>query len=103
MPQIDLHGIHCVIVGGESGPGARPMQSEWVRDIRDRCKVAKVAFFFKQWGRIENNPDPHDATAKQNGGTAKGGRRLDGRVWDDTPSNAGRFPRTELTERADQT
>ena len=48
--KIDLTGISWVIVGGESGPNARPMQLEWVRDIRDRCAGAKVPFFFKQWG-----------------------------------------------------
>ena len=48
--SIDLEGISWVIVGGESGPGARPMQPEWVRDIRDLCALTKVPFFFKQWG-----------------------------------------------------
>lgn len=85
IPQLNLQGIHWVIAGGESGPGARPMQTEWVRDIRDQCDVAKVAFFFKQWGRIENNPDRADPTAKQNGGTAKGGRLLDSRIWEGMP------------------
>ena len=46
---LDLRGIHWVIVGGESGPGARPIEEEWVLDARDRCVDAHVAFFFKQW------------------------------------------------------
>ena len=50
LPSLDLTGIDWVIVGGESGPGARPMHPDWVRDIRDRCVDAGVAFFFKQWG-----------------------------------------------------
>ena len=56
--KIDLEGIHWVIVGGESGPRARPMLVEWAREVRDQCKAAKVPFFFKQWGgpRQEKNP-----------------------------------------------
>lgn len=50
LPSLDLTGIDWVIVGGESGPGARPMHPDWVREIRDRCVEAGVAFFFKQWG-----------------------------------------------------
>ncbi|MEZ4296283.1 MAG: phage Gp37/Gp68 family protein [Polyangiaceae bacterium] len=50
--EIDLHGIHWVIVGGESGPGARPMQEGWVVSIRDQCEAAGVPFFFKQWGGV---------------------------------------------------
>jgi protein gp37 len=50
IPNLDLNGVDWVIVGGESGPGARPMKKEWVIDIRDRCNVADVPFFFKQWG-----------------------------------------------------
>lgn len=62
--------IHWVIVGGESGPVRRPMQAHWVRSIRDECRTAGVAFFFKQWG----------------GRTPKaGGRRLDGREWSEFP------------------
>lgn len=69
--QINLEGIHWVIVGGESGPGARPMRKEWVRNIREQCVEAEVPFFFKQWG----------------GRTPKaGGRLLDGRHWDEMPS-----------------
>ncbi len=67
---LDLGGIHWVIVGGESGPGARPMRSEWVRRIRDRCVASRVPFFFKQWG----GPTPKAR-----------GRTLDGREWSRWP------------------
>jgi protein gp37 len=68
--DLDLSGLHWVIVGGESGPRARPILPEWVRTIRDQCGSAHVPFFFKQWG----------------GRTPKaGGRILDGRVWDEMP------------------
>jgi protein gp37 len=68
---LDLDGIHWVIVGGESGPHARPMDRAWARSVRDQCRSAGVAFFFKQWG----------------GRTPKaGGRLLDGRTWDQFPS-----------------
>jgi len=50
LPNLDLSGIDWVIVGGESGPGARPIQKEWVTSIRDQCSTANVPFFFKQWG-----------------------------------------------------
>lgn len=67
---LPLDGIHWVIVGGESGPGARPMHPKWVRSIRDQCLNANVAFFFKQWG----------------GRTAKaGGRLLDNKIYDEYP------------------
>jgi protein gp37 len=71
LPALDLRGIDWVIVGGESGPGARPMQPEWVTEIRDQCRAAGVPFFFKQWG-----------------GTRKkaAGRQLEGRTWDERPS-----------------
>jgi protein gp37 len=52
LPNLNLKGIDWVIVGGESGPGARPIREEWVLDIRDQCERAKVAFFFKQWGGV---------------------------------------------------
>jgi protein gp37 len=67
---LDLTGIDWVIVGGESGPGARPMNADWVRSIRDQCVSAGVAFHFKQWG----------GTNKK-----KAGRELDGRTWDEFP------------------
>jgi len=70
LPGLDLRGIQWVIVGGESGPGARPMQKEWVIDIRDQCLAAGVAFFFKQWGGVHKK---------------RAGRLLDGRTWDELP------------------
>ena len=70
MGTVDLKDIHWVIAGGESGPGARPVQAEWVRELRDRCQAQRVAFFFKQWG----------------GRTPKaGGNTLDGRQWMEYP------------------
>jgi protein gp37 len=70
LPNLNLKGIDWVIVGGESGPGARPMKPEWVREIRNQCHRAKVAFFFKQWGGVRKS---------------KTGRELDNRTWDDLP------------------
>ena len=70
LPVLDLRGIHWVIVGGESGPGARPMKKEWVTDIRDQCLAAGVAFFFKQWGGVHKK---------------RTGRALEGRTWDELP------------------
>lgn len=67
---LDLRGIDWVIVGGESGPGARPMQAGWVTEIRDRCRQSHVPFFFKQWG----GPRKH-----------RTGRLLEGRLWDEMP------------------
>lgn len=71
LGRIDLRGIDWVIVGGESGPHARPMRPEWVREVRDQCRGAGVAFFFKQWGGVRK----HTA-----------GRELDGRTWDEFPA-----------------
>jgi len=71
LPDLDLSGIDWVIVGGESGPHARPMSEEWVIDIRDRCVDAGVPFFFKQWG----------GTNKK-----KNGRELKGRLWSQMPN-----------------
>jgi protein gp37 len=71
IPRLVLKGIHWVIVGGESGPGSRPIKIEWVRQIRDRCVSKKVPFFFKQWG----------GTNKK-----RNGRTLDGRTWDEMPT-----------------
>lgn len=71
--KLNLKGIHWVIVGGESGPGARPMEASWVVDIRDQCRQACVPFFFKQWGGINKK-----AT----------GRELEGRTWDELPQYA---------------
>jgi protein gp37 len=75
--SLDLRGIHWVIVGGESGPRARPMRAEWVRDIREQCQDAGVAFFFKQWGAHNE--------AGERVGKGKAGRLLDGSVWDGMP------------------
>src|SRR6266849_2682340 len=68
--KLDLEGINWVIVGGESGPGARPMNPDWVRAIRDQCRESGVAFFFKQWGGFRPK---------------SGGRKLDGREWNQFP------------------
>lgn len=71
LDQLDLDGVHWLIAGGESGIGHRPVQVEWLRDLRDRCDAAGVAFFFKQWG----------------GRTPKaGGRTLDGAEWSQMPA-----------------
>ena len=83
--RLELTDIDWVIVGGESGSGARPMRAAWVREVRDQCLQQGVSFFFKQWGRLSNNPSRDDPTAKENGGKAKGGRMLDGRMWDEMP------------------
>lgn len=70
IPNLPLKGISWVIVGGESGPNFRTVQARWIRGVRDQCVRAKVPFFFKQWGGI---------TPKA------GGRRLDGRTWNEMP------------------
>jgi protein gp37 len=70
LGKLDLRGIEWVIVGGESGPGARPMNADWVADIRNLCVRAGVAFFFKQWGGVQKK---------------RHGRELDGRTWDEMP------------------
>ena len=70
LPNLNLDGIDWVIVGGESGPGARPMQPDWARDLRDQCLDAGVPFHFKQWGGVFKK---------------RNGRELDGRTWDDMP------------------
>jgi protein gp37 len=76
LTNLNLEGIDWVIVGGESGPGARVMRSEWALDIRDQCKDAGIPFFFKQWG----------GTNKK-----KAGRLLDDRTWDEMPLAAAAF------------
>jgi protein gp37 len=68
--KLDLTGIDWVIVGGESGPKARPMADRWVREVRDQCTTAGVAFFFKQWGGVRPK---------------SGGRKLEGREWNQLP------------------
>ncbi len=73
LPELNLDGIEWVIVGGESGPGARAIEAEWVRDIRDQCFAWGVPFFFKQWGGTQKK---------------KTGRELDGRTWEEMPEMA---------------
>ena len=75
--RLDLRDVHWVITGGESGPRARPMKPEWVREIRQQCEEAGVAFFFKQWGA-------HNEAGRRVG-KGKAGRILDGRSWDALP------------------
>ena len=70
LRKLDLRGIDWAIVGGESGPGARPINPEWVKEIRDQCLKASVPFFFKQWGGVQKK---------------KTGRTLEGRTWDEMP------------------
>lgn len=72
LPNLSLRGIHWVIVGGESGPGARAMDPGWASDIRDQCLVAGVPFFFKQWGGVRKK---------------EAGRELEGRTWDEMPAS----------------
>lgn len=72
LGRLNLSGIHWVIVGGESGPGFRKMNIEWVRDIRDQCITLQIPFFFKQWGGIRPK---------------SGGNLIDGRVWQEYPDN----------------
>jgi len=71
LPGLNVRGIDWVVVGGESGPGARPVELSWVSDIRDQCLLAGVPFFFKQWGGVRKK-----AT----------GRILEGRTWDQMPT-----------------
>lgn len=71
LENLDLNGIHWIIVGGESGPGARPMEVEWVRSIRDKCLEQNVAFFFKQWGGVQKH---------------RNGRELDNQTYDEYPA-----------------
>ncbi len=73
IPRLPVQFIDWVIVGGESGPGARPMREEWVRQIRERCRRYDVPFFFKQWGGVNKK---------------RTGRILDGKTWDEMPSVA---------------
>ena len=87
MGAIDLTSIDWVIVGGESGPGARSMDPRWVRDLRDQCRAAGIAFFFKQWG----------GTRKK-----KSGRTLEGRTWDEMPTRSEREP-TRLSLQTNRT
>jgi protein gp37 len=74
---LDLRDIQWVIVGGESGPSARPMDPTWATDLRDQCRQAKVPFFFKQWGGKNKK---------------QAGRLLDGRTWDEMPQESAVAP-----------
>lgn len=89
LGSLDLTGIDWVIVGGESGPGARPMKTEWVTSIRDQCKEADVAFFFKQWGGVRKSLT---------------GRRLEGQTYDEFPRRVGHpvAPANKCTALASQ-
>ncbi len=73
LPHLDLNNIDWVIAGGESGPGARPIEQNWVVDIRDQCLNARVPFFFKQWGGFRKK---------------RNGRMLEGRFWNEMPQLA---------------
>ena len=70
LGKLNLKQINWVIVGSKSDPGARPIMQEWVMDIRDQCLMAKVPFFFKQWGGVQKK---------------RAGRTLEGRTWDEMP------------------
>jgi len=83
LGEIDRKGIDWVIVGGESGPGARPMKPEWALSIRDQCQAAGVPFFFKQWGGIRKKV---------------AGRVLDGQTYDELPE----FRRAPLPARSER-
>ncbi len=80
LGSLDLEGIGWVIVGGESGPKARPMDPAWVADLRDQCRRARVPFFFKQWGGRNKK---------------RAGRELDGRTWSEMPVALGNLQREE--------
>ena len=81
LEGLNLDGIDWVIVGGESGPGAREIKADWVKSIRDQCLNAGVPFFFKQWGKRQFNPDATDPTiAGDHPQHAKGGCQLDGKI-----------------------
>ena len=104
LDNLDLDGIGWVIVGGESGHGARPMHPDWARGIRDACAAASVPFFFKQWGNwvapdqmtadafmswdVENGTSAYDRTQPWRLGKKRAGRELDGRTWDEYPDIA---------------
>ena len=83
LQELELAGIDWVIVGGESGPGARLMDPAWATDIRDQCRRARVPFFFKQWG----------GTNKK-----QAGRLLEGEIWDQMPLEHMEVPRRRLAE-----
>jgi protein gp37 len=82
LGELVLDGIHWVIVGGESGPGARPMQAEWVEDIFRHCRRKRIPFFFKQWGGVRKHVK---------------GRVFRGKTYDDLPVSAYNHPAIQLT------
>ena len=84
MPSLNLRDIQWVIVGGESGPGARPMLAEWVIEIQAQCRTAGTAFYFKQWGGVFKK---------------RHGRLLHGRTWDERPSES--TPTTRMPQAHD--
>ena len=99
LGELDLTGIHWVIVGGESGPNARPMHPDWARSVRDQCKAAGVPFFFKQWGEwlgtspFDKKPEADVRRHEWNGGVTAwrvgkkaAGRLLDGKEHSEYPS-----------------
>jgi protein gp37 len=81
LENLNLDGIHWVIVGGESGPGVRPLEEAWVADIRDQCLEADVPFFFKQWGGVFKS---------------RNGRTLEGRTWSEMPEYHTPGPRQRM-------
>jgi protein gp37 len=85
LGPLDLAGIRWVIVGGESGPGARPLHRDWVLTIRDQCRHAKVSFFFKQWGGVQKS---------------KTGREICGRTYDDFPAHLPSDPPSKIARLA---
>ena len=80
--RLPLAGIHWVIVGGESGPGAREMKKDWVLQIRNQCIAKSIPFFFKQWGGVNKK---------------RAGRVLDGQVWDGLPMTGDHWSRRLAT------
>ena len=85
LHDLDLSGIDWVIVGGESGPGARPLDPAWARKIRELCLRSRVPFFFKQWGGVLKS---------------RTGRLLDGRTWDQMPGDEISVPGAEIATLA---
>jgi protein gp37 len=84
LERIDLSGIDWVIVGGESGPGARPMKEEWVRSLLGYCRQYEVPFFFKQWGGVQKK---------------KAGREIEGQTYDEFPFTAGEIIPSRVARR----
>jgi len=76
LPRLNLDNIHWVIVGGESGPGARPLKSDWVHDVKSLCDSCQIPFFFKQWGGVNKK---------------RTGRLFEGRTWSELPHKYSTF------------